>query len=106
MTSLFPRIVLRQHQRDFQAPFRVVGQRDAEGAGGVSSVCVATLTLVPARGIAQFESVVPRGDEVEYSHAQSSVSLRRLDHHIAGCCIERLRRIAQAVAGCVDCHVD
>ena len=84
----------------------LVGQRDAEGAGGVSSVCVATLTLVPARGIAQFESVVPRGDEVEYSHAQSSVSLRRLDRHNADCCIETLRRIAQAVAGCVDCHVD
>ena len=82
----------------------LVDQRDAEGS--VLSICVATLTLVPARGIAQFEGVVLTGDEVEYTHAQDSVSLRRLDHHIAGCCIERLRRIAQAVAGCVDCHVD
>lgn len=83
-----------------------VDQRDAEGTGGVSSVCVATLTLVPALGIAQFESVVMMGDEAKYTHAQSSESLRRLDHHNADCCIERLRRIAQAVADCADCHVD
>ena len=84
----------------------LVDQRDAEGTGGVSSVCVATLALVPARGIAQFESVVLTGDEVKCNHARSSVSSRRLGHHSADCCIETLRTISQSVAGCADCHVD
>lgn len=82
----------------------LVDQRDAEGS--VLSICVATLTLVPARGIAQFENVVLTGDEVKCNHARSSVSSRRLGHHSADCCIETLRTISQSVAGCADCHVD
>lgn len=83
-----------------------VDQRGVEGTGSVLSVCVATLTLVPAREIAQFENVVLTGDEAKCMHARSSVSSRRLDRHSVDCCTGTLRRIAQFVAGCADCHVD
>ena len=83
-----------------------VDQRDVEGTGSALSVCVATLPLVPARGIAQFENVELTGDEAKCNHAQSSESSRRSDHHNADCCIETLMRTARSVAGYADCRVD
>jgi hypothetical protein len=82
----------------------LVDQRDAEGSE--LSTCVATLILVPARGIAQFENVALTGDEAKCKHAQSFVSSRKLDRHSADDCTETLRTIAQDVVGCADCHVD
>lgn len=83
-----------------------VDQRDVEGTGSALSVCVATLPLVPARGIAQFENVELMGDEAKYTHARSSVRSRSLDRHSADRCTERLRWILKIVAGRADCHVD
>lgn len=81
-----------------------VDQCDVEGS--VLSIYVATLALVPARGIAQFENVVLRGDEAECNHVRSFVSSRKLDRHSADCCIETLRTISRSLAGCAGCHVD
>jgi len=83
-----------------------VDQWGGEGIGGEWPVCVAALTLVPARGIAQFENVVLTGDGAKCMHARGSVSSRRLDHHSVDRYIETLMWIAQFVAGCADCHVD
>lgn len=77
-----------------------VDRQDAEGIGSVFPVWVATLTLAPEQGIAQFENVALTGDEATYTHARSFVHSSSLDRHSEDRYMETPRR------ACADCRVD
>lgn len=83
-----------------------VGQADAEGIGSCVLGCVAMMTSVPARGIAQFGIGAVADEEAEYTHVRDSVSSHTLDRHNLDRCIATPKMISRVVAGRVGFRVD